>query len=212
MARKVGLTRDDVAAAAVAVVESNGLEGLSLAAVAAHLGIRPPSLYAHVDGLDGLRRVVGIVAAAMLGDALSAALRAAGDPVGPDSLAVLGRAYRAFARAHPGLYDAMLPAPDPVEDPDAAAVFAGVAGIVGRAVLGIGVHEAEVVHIVRAWRAALHGFVDLELRGGFGLHIDTEDSFEALLQRLAFGVPTFAVDPDAAPITPEMVAEANEDA
>ena len=56
MATQVGLDHDAVIDAAAALVDEDGVEALTLAALAARLGIRSQSLYAHVDGLDGLLR------------------------------------------------------------------------------------------------------------------------------------------------------------
>ena len=50
MARKVGIRVDDVVEAAATVADAEGLEAVTLARVAAVLGVRSPSLYAHVDG------------------------------------------------------------------------------------------------------------------------------------------------------------------
>ena len=41
----------------------------------------------------------------------------------------------------------------------------------------MGVDPATVVPLIRALRSAVHGFVDLELRGGFGLPDDLDDSY-----------------------------------
>ena len=46
----------------------------------------------------------------------------------------------------------------------------------------------EVIHAVRAVRAALHGFVALEALGGFGLPVDREASFDRLVAALAAGL------------------------
>ena len=54
MARRRGLDRDDVIAAAIRIVDTDGLDALSLKGVADALGVQSPSLYSHVDGLNGL--------------------------------------------------------------------------------------------------------------------------------------------------------------
>ena len=58
MATQVGLDHDAVIGAAASLVDEQGVGSLTLAALAARLGIRSQSLYAHVDGLDGLLRDV----------------------------------------------------------------------------------------------------------------------------------------------------------
>ena len=38
------------------------------------------------------------------------------------------------------------------------------------------------MHVIRGLRSALHGFVDLEITGGFGLPEDVEASFALLVE------------------------------
>jgi AcrR family transcriptional regulator len=106
---KVGLDREQVVAAAAELLEAGGsAEPPTLAALAARLGVRTQSLYAHVDGADGLRRELALFA---LGE-LTARLRTAAIGVaGRDAIAAIVEAYVSFATEHPGLYGASLRAP-----------------------------------------------------------------------------------------------------
>ena len=53
-ARRPGLTREAVVAAAIALADEEGLPGLSMRAVAARLGVEAMSLYHHVPNKDAL--------------------------------------------------------------------------------------------------------------------------------------------------------------
>ena len=55
---KEPLSRDRIVAEALALLIRDGLDGMSLRAVAAALETGPASLYAYVDGLDSLRALV----------------------------------------------------------------------------------------------------------------------------------------------------------
>ena len=66
MARKLGLQRERVIETAAALADQEGLEAVTLARVAAELGVRSPSLYSHVDGLAGLRRAIALDGASHL--------------------------------------------------------------------------------------------------------------------------------------------------
>lgn len=189
MARKRGVDRGQVVAAAVAVVENDGLDALTLARVAEALEVRSPSLYSHVANLGALRREVSLEAARRLGQALTAA---ATDPTDPAAaLRAIATAYRDFACAHPGLYAAMLPVPDGDEDSEGAGAFAAPVAVVGGVLAALGVPEVDVVPTVRAVRSALHGFVTLEAGGGFGLPLDVDASFELLVDLLVGGLRRF---------------------
>ena len=69
---RAGLTPDRVVEAASNLIDGHGLEGVTLASVAEHLGVRTPSLYSHVGGLEDLRRSVGLRALGELDEACRA--------------------------------------------------------------------------------------------------------------------------------------------
>lgn len=185
MARKVGVTHGDVIVTAVAIADRGGLDNLTLAGVADALGVRSPSLYAHVEGLAGLRRDLQIHAARILTATFRGAM---GVPSGDQALRDVAHAYRRFAHEHPGLLDALLPAPGPGEDDEVYEALADAAIVVGDAVTSMGVPEEHVIDAVRTLRSAVHGFVVLEKDGGFGMPEDIDASFEALVRVIVSGL------------------------
>lgn len=179
MARKTGLDHDQVLDAAAAIADRDGPASVSLASVAAALGVRSPSLYSHIDGLGGLRRALARRASLELGRRLAAAAEAQADPAA--ALRCMGHAYRGFAREHPGLYASLLPAAKAADDPQGAAAAAAAAGVVAKALTDLGVPPDRHVDLIRTLRAILHGFVDLENGHGFGLPDPVDASFETAL-------------------------------
>jgi AcrR family transcriptional regulator len=182
--RRAGLTPERVVAEAARVADEAGHDRLTLAAVADRLGVRLPSLYKHVPGLDGLRRALAVSAVGELGAALS---EATVGRAGPEALRALATAYRGYARRHPGRYAATLRAPEPGDTEHAAA-----SDVVLRVVFAVlrGYHLAgdDAVDATRALRSSLHGFVALEAAGGFGLPRDVERSFTRLVDLLDAGL------------------------
>ena len=120
---RAGLDTEAVVAAAAGLADDVGLERLTLAGLAAALGIRTPSLYAHVDGLPDLRARMGARGARELATQLQ--LAAAGRS-GADALRAVAGAYRAYAHAHPGRYAAMQAASEREENQAAGAAVVGV--------------------------------------------------------------------------------------
>ena len=174
MGRKLGLTLEQVVAAAAEIADRDGLGALSLASLAATLGVRSPSLYNHVNGLAGLRRQLAFHASR----SLTAELADSVDGLdATEALRAVAEQLRSFAHRHPGLYDSLLPAPTLDEDPELAAELREAVDVVGSVLAGMGIDPMTVIPLIRALRAAVHGFVDLELRGGFGLPDDIDDSF-----------------------------------
>jgi AcrR family transcriptional regulator len=183
---RAGLDTERVVDAAARVADAEGLDAVTLARVAEGLGVRPPSLYNHVDGRGGLLRALALRGV----HELTAALRdAAVGRSGAEALIATARAYRAYAGAHPGLYAATVVAPAP-DDPEHRAAAGETVEVVFAVLRGWKLEGDDAVHAARAFRSAVHGFVVLEAAGGFGIPVDLDDSFERLVATLAGGLAT----------------------
>jgi AcrR family transcriptional regulator len=199
---RAGLSRAGVASIALELVDEGGALGfdrLTLAAVAARAGVAVPSLYKHVANLDDLRRLVGIASIGELTHTLAAATigRSGSSAVREAAIAVRG-----FARAHPGRYAATQVAPhfaDPADD-ELAARAAETFEVLSSVLRGFGLPEEANVDAIRILRSTLHGFVMLELGGGFGLPDDLDRTFERLVDGIVAGMEALAAQPAATPI------------
>jgi AcrR family transcriptional regulator len=177
-----------VVTAAADLADEAGFDRLSLAALAARLGVRLPSLYKHIDSLDGLRRDVAVLAVTELGAAMSAA---AIGRAGSDALRAVANAYRDYGHTHPGRYAATVRAPA-ADDAEHTAAAEAVLRVVLAVLAGYGLTGNDAIDATRALRATLHGFVALESGGGFGMPVDVDrsytrlvDGFDATLHRWA---------------------------
>jgi AcrR family transcriptional regulator len=177
---RAGLDAGAVVSAAAELADADGLDAVSMTALAARLGIRTPSLYAHIDGAADLRRRLGARGARELAAATAAATsgRARGA-----ALRALADTYRDYARSHPGTYVAMQRAPDEDSGEDAAAARELIEVILA-ALSGYGLVDVAQVHGVRLVRAALHGFVSLEQLDGFRIPISLDQTYELLVAML----------------------------
>jgi AcrR family transcriptional regulator len=180
---RAGLNPAAVVDAALAVLDEAGVEGLTLAAVAAHAGVATPSLYKHVKGLGALRDLVGV---RVLDELAASCEQAAMGRSTDDALAAVLHAYRRYGQEHPHRY-AALPQ-QPSDDPEltragdrAVAVFLAV-------LRGYGLDGADAIHVTRGLRAAAHGFVLLEIGGGFGLPEKLDDSYRVLIDTFVAGL------------------------
>jgi AcrR family transcriptional regulator len=181
---RTGLDTVAVVAAAAALADAEGLEAVTLARLASQLGVRPPSLYVHVDGLPGLRRRLAARGARELAALLQ--LAAAGRS-GKDALEAVADAYRRYAREHPGTYAATQRTAN-LDDPDASAAAGELLATVLAVLRGYGLGDDRAVHATRVVRSALHGFVTLETDDGFGLPLDLDASFDLLVAMLDQGL------------------------
>lgn len=185
MGRKRGLSVDDVVDAARVLADERGLNAMSLTAVADRVGVATPSLYNHVGGLAELRRLLALEAARELGQRFATA---AAQQRGADALRAVAVAYRAFAREHPGLYEALLPAPGPGEDDELAAAMAQPVALLADVLQDLGAESSQAVHLIRALRSTLHGFVTLERDYGFGIPVDVDESFDTAVDIVIDGI------------------------
>jgi len=177
MTHRVGLDRQTVIQAAADLADASGLEEVTLATLAARLGIRSPTLYHYVNGLDGLRRELALLGTRELARTLGQAVMGRS---GAEAIEALALAYRAFAHAHPGLYTAGLRAADP-EDIALLEAQAEVVEIALRVLTATQPGREEAIHTVRILRSMLHGFIALETNGGFGLPQDIDETFRRLV-------------------------------
>ncbi|SDR77711.1 TetR/AcrR family transcriptional regulator [Agrococcus carbonis] len=186
---RAGLSPAAVVDLALAELDATGGAPLSLGAVAARAGVKPPSLYKHVAGLPELEALVAARVYDELGDAVEAAIEGR---QGADAVVAFLRAYRSFAVRHPARYrwlpvragehPALTRAADRVLTIAARAV-AGDAGVQGEPV-ELGELDDAAIHELRGLRAVAHGFATLEAAGGFGLPTDVDASFERLVARM----------------------------
>jgi AcrR family transcriptional regulator len=179
-----GLDAAQVVDAAAAIADREGLAAVTLSRLAAELGVRAPSLYGHVAGRDALMRALALRGVTGMARALG---EAAVGRSGADALAALARAYRAYAHRRPGLYAAAQRVPAAGDEAHVAAA-GGLVEMLTAALRAWSPDGEPDVHAVRAVRSALHGFVTLELDGGFGLPESRDDSYARLVAMLSAGL------------------------
>jgi AcrR family transcriptional regulator len=170
------LGRDEVLAAAEELVDSAGWDGLTMSALATSLGVRAPSLYHHVDGLDALRAELQVRSMAALSDAL---MRASVGQAGTDGVRAQAQAQREFARTWPHRYDGMTRAAIDQEGVGRSGALANEVSV--KMLISAGVPDDAAQELVRALFAAHHGVIQLELSGFFRVDVDHDGLFELVL-------------------------------
>jgi len=183
---RAGLDADLVVKTAAKLADKRGLDGVTLTSLAKTLQVRTPSLYNHIPGgLDGLRSELARRAATELGRSMAGA---AVGVSGPAAVHALANTYRAFVKAHPGLYASLVRAPDP-RDKALVAVANAIVETCVKVLAPFGLSGDDAIHSVRGLRALVHGFTSLELAGGFGLPLDLDESFRRLVDTFVAGLP-----------------------
>lgn len=178
-------TRDRILHCAIAELQDQGLEGLSLRAVGKKAGITPMAIYRHFADKAALLRA--------LGDHALSAWQTRVEAIEPSSPAVwfaaMTSAYVAFALDEPALFDAAFVLRTTAERVYPEDFRAGkspvISGFVARLtegqITGV-VRPGDPLDIAMTVWAALHGLVGLYRSGRFSL---SRADFTAMCQRAA---------------------------
>lgn len=159
---RAGLTPQRLTQAGAELADEVGFEQVTVSALARHFDVQVASLYSHVKNSHDLKTRIALLALEEMADAAADALAGRS---GKDALAAFANVYRDYARRHPGRYAAS----QLRLSPETAAASAGVRhSQMTRAILrGYDLPEPEQTHAVRLLGGTFHGYVSLELSGGF---------------------------------------------
>ncbi|MFN8472244.1 MAG: TetR/AcrR family transcriptional regulator [Anaerolineae bacterium] len=106
-------TIQEIKQTAARQIATDGAAALSLRGIAIAMGMTPPALYRYFDSRDALVTALIVDAYGSFADALEAASAAAPPEEPIERLRALGRAYRAWALAHPQDYALVFGTPLP---------------------------------------------------------------------------------------------------
>ncbi len=162
--------RERVLAAALEMLANGGPGALTTRAVAQAAGTSVPAVYELFGDKAGLVRELAFTGFRRLHERLRAQ-PAAGDPLA--DLVAVGRAFRAFALAEPGLARLMFSRPVAAFDPSPADAHAGAAvrdDVVARVAAAVraGVLEGDPVDIAHVLLATVQGLAVQESGGWLG--------------------------------------------
>jgi AcrR family transcriptional regulator len=184
MSRRVRLDQASVVEAAAKLLDEEGLEQLSLGRLAGRLGVRTPSLYNHVAGLPGLKHDLALYCLHEVYDRIT---RATIGKSRAEAIVAFADAYRAYARETPGRYAFTLQAPDP-GDQELQTIAQQLVDVVRAVLAPYRLSEEEAIHAIRSLRSIVHGFISLEVAGGFAMPVDLDASFHWLINLFIAGL------------------------
>jgi AcrR family transcriptional regulator len=175
---RIRVDKERLVDVAADLVNRNGLENLSMNELALALGVRTPSLYSHVDGLDAVKRLLALRGLEALDRRIA---RAAVGKSSGDAVRAVFHAFRDCARAAPGVNAAALPTP-PRDDKEWNAAKDQTTRTILTAMSGYGLQGDEEIHALRGLRSIALGFVSLETSGAFKNPVDRDESYEWLIE------------------------------
>ncbi|MFB7259516.1 TetR/AcrR family transcriptional regulator [Streptomyces nojiriensis] len=177
---RVGLTPERLTLAGAELADEAGFDQVTLSALARRFDVKVASLYSHLKNSHELKTRIALLALEELADLVAAAVAGR---AGKDALIAFANAYRDYARAHPGRYDAARLRLDPQTAADSAGVRHAQ---MTRAILrGYDLAEPDQTHAVRMLGSVFHGYVSLEAAGGFShTAVDSQQSWIWTLESL----------------------------
>lgn len=181
--------------AAHRLLESEGVEALTVRRVATEAGVAPMGIYHRFGGKDGLAEALFVDGNRLLTEAMQQV--EVGDALG--ELREGCRQYRRFALANPGLYSLIFERAMPGFEPSPAALetcmktFGVLVDCVRRAQAAGVLRSGEAFGYAHRIWSACHGAVSLELRQ-IGFMEDLDAQYEGLISTLVDGLTPVGSD------------------
>lgn len=157
------ISREMVIETACNIADEKGLHNVSLKVVAEKLGIRTPSLYNHIEGLDELLREVAHQGMRTMNERM---MQAAVGRAGDEAIRCIAVEYLNFMIEHPGIYETIQWGTWNGTE-KTAELFAEYTKLLGRIVRSCGCREEKTDEIVKLLSGILHGFTTLQLKNAF---------------------------------------------
>jgi len=164
----------EIVRAARDLIAEQGIEALTMQAVADQVGVRGPSLYKHFADRSDLLRAVERTVVADLQSVLTAASRSPDDQV---ALREMAAAYRRFAKKSPSKY-ALIFALHTHDEETEAARRQALEPALKRLQNWLGDPSLAFLR-ARVLTAFLHGFVSMEVAGTFQFGGSIDEAFRA---------------------------------
>lgn len=178
------LDKEIILDVAAKMADDDGIANITLKSLAEKLGVKSPSLYKHINGLDELNKELMLYGWKLLEKEM---LKAAVGKAKDDAVIALGYAYRNFAALHRGLFEAMQWYNMYQTDAHLQATE-GLVSILFQVLDAYDLSEEQKVHIVRMLRGFLQGFSAIESHNGFGNPLSIEDTFDFSLRVIINGI------------------------
>jgi AcrR family transcriptional regulator len=171
---RAGLSATEIVAAGADLADELGFPSLTLASLAGRLGVKPPALYKHVDGLADLQHRIAALAMTEFGEVLRDALQGKSDS---DALTALFTTWREYVTAHPGRYAATIGAEFHGADDPLLVAGEKVINSIRAVLAGYRIQQDDLDHAIRTVRCTIHGFALLQSANAFQWSNDPDDSF-----------------------------------
>ena len=181
---KAGLDKDIILKTAADLADAEGIANVTLKALAEKLGVKPPSSYKHINGLEELNKALMLYGWKSLEKKVT---RAAVGKSKEDAIRAIFYAYRDYVKEHPGVFEAMQWY-NMYQSEENLQATEEIVAVLFQVLSAYDLQEEQKVHIVRMFRVFLQGFLMVEIHGGFGNPVSITESFDFSLEILLNGI------------------------
>ncbi len=170
---------------ATKIVDSVGLEHLTIKLLAEYLGVVSPAIYKHFrGGLQEIKRELSFYAWRLLEERI---VRNSVGKSRDEAIRVFCKTYRDFAYQHKGLFLATHWY-NSYHSKEEAEATKGIIVALYQVLDGYQLDDGQKLHVLRILRAFVQGYVDIEVNGGFGNPIATSESFDFAIDTILKGI------------------------
>lgn len=181
---KAGLNKEILVAKAAELANRDGLKNLSLRSLADYVGVKPPSLYKHIDGLDALYHDIMIYGWNLLEKYIyDEVIGKSGD----DAVRGMCDAYYNFAMQNPGVFESMQTF-NQYESEENKSAMHDLFQITAKIFSVYHLSKEQMLHLVRTFRGFLQGFMMLTIQDSFGSPVGIKESFDLSVDILIKGI------------------------
>ena len=163
-----------------------GMENMTLKMLADDLGVKTPSLYNHIDGLEDLKMQLMIYGWKQMEERI---IQSVIGISGYDAIKAGCYAFYEYATENPGIFNAMLWY-NKSQNAETMEATSGLFSVLFKITSSLNISEENCNHIIRTLRGFLEGFSLLVNNGAFGNPISISDSFELSVNVLVEGIKT----------------------
>lgn len=181
---RVGLERNKIIAHAAQMANETGLDQVSLKVLAQELGVKSPSLYNHIKGLEDLKRGIMLYGWRQMTERIGTSVIGVS---GHEAIRNICYAFYEYATENPGIFNAMLWY-NKYEDEETNDVTGELFGVLFEITASLHISEENCNHFIRTLRGLLQGFSMLVINGAFGNPVSIAESFEISVKVMIEGM------------------------
>lgn len=186
--KRAGIDKETIIRSAAQLVNQAGIERITMKMLADKLGVKPPSLYNHMKGLEDLKKQLMIFGWTQAKEKLLLSLAGVS---GYDAIKAMCYAFYDYATENTGLFEVMLWY-NKFQNEEAAEATAELLAVIFKVTRSLDIPDNYCFHLIRTFRGFLEGFFLLVNNGSFGHPLPVTDSFEISVNILIAGIKELA--------------------